>query len=1344
MAGRLMAGGRKAPRERDAAAAIAPEEVRAIREGLGLTQAEAGELLGGGPRAFTKYEAGTVKPAAAVVTLLRLLEHDPATLRSLQASKSLPMTPMQERASPSQVNGEDVARLREDQWPQLLRRLLHAEAHAYRLPRDGIHVAGDVNAPDGGEDGRIEWQGGNECTAFLPCRINQFQLKSGSVTPATAGSDVLQGGRLKPQIRDVLEARGHYRMLCGHRYTKKAVLSRERSIREAIRGAGVAVNSGQVSFWDADQVAEWANAHPVVSVWVKEQTQPGTVGPFRSWAHWARHGDHSLPWVEDERLPPLRDRLREVAMSPQRVLRVVGLNGIGKSRLVIEGLGPGNDDCAVSDVVLYANEDDVHKKDIRRVVETLAANGTHALVVVNRCNPETHRALVGQVSRSISRLSLVTLDDEIPTTVLDETTVKVDPAPDAVVEAIIDRMVPNLQFVERRQLVHFSEGFPRIAIDVANAWRSERPIAHAAEDGIVDAFVLGRLAHDREATLRSAMLVAAFGVVSVDDQLDKVASFRRDLTVDHLRTGIRRLEERGIARRKGRLRVLQPRPIAMRLAERQWRAWDEQQWERALTGDHPLSATAARVLARLNTTSIAEEVVRHVCCRKGPFDMEELYCPGRAEVLAGLAAVAPAVVLGVLERALNELGDLPQVPSSVRPHIVRALEQIVFHAVTFETAAELLLRVAATETENFVNNATGTFVGIFRTYLGNTAADGDVRLALFDELWDTADVTKKTILVDALAGASNPMVFRVVGAEMQGARPALSSWLPSSREAESKYVTGCISRLAKIASESGADSTVLTRARSGLARELCALLGGGYLDAVERAVRQIAPVVGHWATAAAGLGQFLACDAESIDPQTAARVRGLLTTLQPDTLNSRLHHLVTAMPWNFPLGEKLEADESRQRQEHALQELADDLAEAPEALAKFLPELSRGEQSRAVFFGEVLGKSADAFPPAKWLEQIERAAIEAPDGDRNLDLLRGYYVGTAKTNPDMAAVLKKRMVESPVLAPGFPSVCAGLGVAQVDIDLAVRALQRGLLPTAQLAVWGWGGALRKLCPAQVAPLFDALMTNPDDKALATALDLVFAYSLGRPESLDHLRPQIRMCVKEYLKKGRPPVEASSAYYFEQLMGWMLGKGREDADACATALDLAILLVASLRHVGADLPTSITCRLLSDFPEVAWPYIGAAVGDRGQALLLELVLGNKRGDDTSAILSLPEATLLAWCHAHPERAPAFAATVVPVLKVDQDRPMLHPALRRVIDEFGERTDVLDAIGCNIDTYSWRGPVTDYYERYVEPIGGLTAHRIPAVRRWAQHMTGVLRSRIAEARDKEAEHDVEWEI
>ena len=35
---------------------LLPKEIRAIRESLGLSQVEAGKVIGGGPRAFTKYE----------------------------------------------------------------------------------------------------------------------------------------------------------------------------------------------------------------------------------------------------------------------------------------------------------------------------------------------------------------------------------------------------------------------------------------------------------------------------------------------------------------------------------------------------------------------------------------------------------------------------------------------------------------------------------------------------------------------------------------------------------------------------------------------------------------------------------------------------------------------------------------------------------------------------------------------------------------------------------------------------------------------------------------------------------------------------------------------------------------------------------------------------------------------------------------------------------------------------------------------------------------------------------------------------------------------------------------
>ncbi len=60
-----------------------PEEIKRIRTKLGLTQEAAGELIGGGPRAFQKYEAGDLLPSRAIGSALALLDRDPTGLSVL-------------------------------------------------------------------------------------------------------------------------------------------------------------------------------------------------------------------------------------------------------------------------------------------------------------------------------------------------------------------------------------------------------------------------------------------------------------------------------------------------------------------------------------------------------------------------------------------------------------------------------------------------------------------------------------------------------------------------------------------------------------------------------------------------------------------------------------------------------------------------------------------------------------------------------------------------------------------------------------------------------------------------------------------------------------------------------------------------------------------------------------------------------------------------------------------------------------------------------------------------------------------------------------------------------------
>ena len=67
---------------------LEPEEIKRIRHKLRLTQEAAGLVIGGGPRAFQKYESGDLLPSRAISSALILLDHDPKALTVLRRRKS--------------------------------------------------------------------------------------------------------------------------------------------------------------------------------------------------------------------------------------------------------------------------------------------------------------------------------------------------------------------------------------------------------------------------------------------------------------------------------------------------------------------------------------------------------------------------------------------------------------------------------------------------------------------------------------------------------------------------------------------------------------------------------------------------------------------------------------------------------------------------------------------------------------------------------------------------------------------------------------------------------------------------------------------------------------------------------------------------------------------------------------------------------------------------------------------------------------------------------------------------------------------------------------------------------
>ena len=152
------------------------------------------------------------------------------------------------------------------------------------------------------------------------------------------------------------------------------------------------------------------------------------------------------------------------------------------------------------------------------------------------------------------------------------------------------------------------------------------PIAHATDENFAESFVLGRRQQEQELVIKSARLLATFRLIGMehpaDGQIDEIAAQGRNLTAADFRAGLGALLDQGVAQQRGNLVILEPRPVAMRLAERQWREWDVDKWDDILAGETSanLKISAARQLALLDTTTISKEVVAHVCRPGGPFD----------------------------------------------------------------------------------------------------------------------------------------------------------------------------------------------------------------------------------------------------------------------------------------------------------------------------------------------------------------------------------------------------------------------------------------------------------------------------------------------------------------------------------------------------------------------------------------------------------------------------------------------------------------------------------------------------------------------------------------------------
>ena len=702
-----------------------------------------------------------------------------------------------------EITGNDVAALNDADLRTLVARLSLAELSRKGLPLAGVTAGGNQDAADGGIDVRVEVAGALSEPNFVPRQTTGFQVKKPDMTPAAIMVEMKPKDVLRQVIGDLIDASGSYVIVSSQgSVADKPLAARRRAMRAAVAGHPRA-DDLHIDFYDRERVATWVNEYPGVAAWVRVR-----VG--RELSGWHPIGDWSLGAVtkgklylcdataclidersrERENLPLLEGiaRLRTVLGKPRKAVRLIGLSGLGKTRLVQALFETDVGDAPLdAGLAIYTDYSEGTTPSAREMAHGLIEANQRAILVVDNCNPQTHAELARICAGNKGSVSLITVEYDVRDDEPERTEVfRLQNASPALVEQWIECEFEHISQIDRSRIATFSDGNFRVARALAETLRKGQTLAQLRNRELFQRIFRQRNEHDQSLQLAAEDLSLLYSFDGQDCAEDGELAYigaLRGVAPRELFAATVELSRRGIIQARGKWRALLPQAIANPLA-----AYALQRIP-ATEFDHFCSSLPTRMfkslsrrLGYLHDSQENQRSVKRWLIPDGPFgDLLDLKDFG-LEIIRNVAPVAPEAVLA---RIVAELVG-PRGPSVValehqaRCQLIGLLKKLAYEPAMFADAATALARFAGIEPQDLNSNtAREPFSELFHLYLSGTRALPQQRRDLVRVLSRDPDPDVRRCASLALDGLLQSAHFSSTSPHDFGARPRDFGWAPT-------------------------------------------------------------------------------------------------------------------------------------------------------------------------------------------------------------------------------------------------------------------------------------------------------------------------------------------------------------------------------------------------------------------------------------------------------------------------------------------------------------------------------------------------------------------------------------
>jgi hypothetical protein len=157
--------------------------------------------------------------------------------------------------------------------------------------------------------------------------------------------------------------------------------------------------------------------------------------------------------------------MREVLKTPGRVVRLVGLSGVGKTRLVEALFDPSIGQNSLDpSIAIYSDFADGPNPLPSTLATNLIATQSRAIVIVDNCPPDIHRQLSEIARATATTVSVITVEYDIREDQPEGTDVfALSVSSLSLIESLVSRRFPELSHIDARTTAVFSGGNARVA-----------------------------------------------------------------------------------------------------------------------------------------------------------------------------------------------------------------------------------------------------------------------------------------------------------------------------------------------------------------------------------------------------------------------------------------------------------------------------------------------------------------------------------------------------------------------------------------------------------------------------------------------------------------------------------------------------------------------------------------------------------------------------------------------------------------------------------------------------------------------------------------------------------------